>query len=207
MVTRTEYEQQIETGAEQRKQAEEILAGWSGVMETMRQVSGAYFRSRSEGKTYKRNPAHKIRLLCDNMYSLEIYPGRSITGKRRCRTVTVSWADINLLMHRGLDRILTVQLRPNRAPRLARYEIRTVDENVDRLIDSVLSFLRFPEQVIARSGDRCVFCHKVLTDPSSQLRGIGPCCFRYYGDFIRFLRDLQDEDRRDDIDPLGESVN
>ncbi|WP_437194633.1 DUF6011 domain-containing protein [Planctomicrobium sp. SH527] len=48
----------------------------------------------------------------------------------------------------------------------------------ENLVELTKFFLLFPDQVFARSKDRCCCCGRPLTDEISRARGIGPECLR-----------------------------
>ena len=55
--------------------------------------------------------------------------------------------------------------------------------NLKTVCETADSLLRNPLATFGQQADRCVCCHKLLTDLKSRTRGIGPECIKWFSFF------------------------
>jgi hypothetical protein len=196
------YQRDPEAEERVRLRTDEILSENTPMLVALRRAASGYFRARTAGKTYKRDPAIKITIsvpaeVGEPEAKLVIHPGIYSQGGRDNRRVTVraDWIGlvlIHLIPDRDSGRFKQVErigvgLFSDGTVRLGRRYLRTSDVDAERLCSTAGRFLENPAAAVAASGTHCAFCGRALTDPQSRARGIGPECFGHYGDFLRYM--------------------
>jgi hypothetical protein len=188
-----------------KRRTEEILAEHNSSLITLRRAASRYFRSRTAGKAYKRDPAIKIMIrAADSPHMLVIRPAvKKGWARFNERLVTIDPDRIELVLSRQymslrggivLDPKLSIEVRPDDTVSIGRRCLQTSDGDMQIACDTVARFIENPQAALAASGNYCAFCRKHLTDPQSRARGIGPECFGNYGDFLRYLKPAGDTD-------------
>jgi hypothetical protein len=147
-----------------------------------------YFEERTAGKVYTRRPNLSVRLVTEGgpPAKLIIVPA----WNRREKRVDPGALILELLVARSLYHGPSCELRLHVGKSTVRWDnlsCRWGTEALNRILDTVRSFLQDPFITFARSADRCCICDKLLTDGASRARGIGPECLKKAGFFRRML--------------------
>lgn len=134
---------------------------------------------------FARRPTVGLRLNLIDM-GLTIRPGwraakRNCLGKKLLGQVNLDVIHLELL---GPGNLLELKLHADKisTPRLNR-DMAVNKKRLDIVLDTVDDLLMDPMALFSRQADRCVNCHKPLTDDVSRTRGIGPECIRLFACF------------------------
>lgn len=185
---------------------DETVARSMDVLRALGRAAGGYFRSRSEGAIYKRDPALKITLVVPDgedgiRAKVAISPGIATNHRRGDdRRVSVDPSCVHLVLFQ-----INLNAKPGmwgskwyecfsvraclsgEVQREGRWYPMECDVHAEKLCTTAARFVADPAAAVAASGTNCAFCGRALTDPQSRIRGIGPECFGHYGDFLHHL--------------------
>lgn len=151
----------------------------------------AYFNSKAAGRAFKRKPSMRFRTTFEER-QVDVTPGWQSRGSRASREVTLIPNQLAFNLNAFSDRfkayrwVLMLRWQPSTG-----FTFCGVAGGYRRGLVELECLRRF---FVAATADRegtlrggadgrCCFCGKVLTDPVSMSRGIGPECYR---DFVGF---------------------
>jgi hypothetical protein len=152
-----------------------------------------YFASKAAGREFKRKPSMRFRTTFEER-QVDVVPTWSSSGARQTRKVLLIPGQLDFQVNAFSDKfkayhwVLMLRWQPAKG-----LTYRGLAGGYRRGLEELERLHRFFEAATTdREGTlrggadgRCCFCGKVLTDPVSMARGIGPECYR---DFIGFTR-------------------
>jgi len=150
-----------------------------------------YFASKAAGREFKRKPSMRFRTTFEER-QVDVLPAWQSSGARQTRKVLLIPGQLDFNLNAFSERFKAyhwvLMLRWQPATGL---NYRGIAGGYRRGLEELERLHRFFEaatldrEATLRAGaaGRCCFCGKVLTDPVSMARGIGPECYR---DFIGF---------------------
>ena len=163
------------------KTIEDVLTQHVPVLEKLRQSLVAYFHlcvDQSKTKTYTRRPPFALRLPHGD-YVFVIKPTICQMNKVVTLADGLHIESLRVLDDRHSSSVLDVLVFPDSIRKtgwMCDYSLSL--DAAENLVELTKYFLLFPDEVFARSKDRCCCCGKSLTDEISRCRGIGPECLK-----------------------------
>lgn len=146
----------------------------------------SYFDSKAAGREFKRRPSMRFHTSFEER-KVDVVPSWRTSGSRQARRAVLIPSELNFQLSAFSDKFKAyrwvLQLKWQPAKGLT---YRGVAGGFRRGLEELERLHRFFEAATAdREGTlrggaegRCCFCGRVLTDPVSAARGIGPECFR-----------------------------
>lgn len=163
------------------EQIDDVLKEQGSTLETLRQCLVEYFGIRfaeSESKPYYRRPPFALRLPHGD-YVFVAKPTISVSGGIVTLTDGLEIESLRVLDDRHSCTVLNITVRPDEIRKTRwKCDVSLSVDAAENLVELSKFFLLFPDQVFARSKDRCCCCGKPLTDEQSRCRGIGPDCLK-----------------------------
>lgn len=150
-----------------------------------------YFASKAAGREFKRKPSMRFRTTFEER-QVDVLPAWQSSGARQTRKVLLIPGQLYFNLNAFSERfkayhwVLMLRWQPAKG-----FTYRAIAGGYGRGLEELERLHRFFEAATldreaslrAGAAGRCCFCGKVLTDPVSMARGIGPECYR---DFIGF---------------------
>jgi hypothetical protein len=150
-----------------------------------------YFNSKAEGRMFKRKPSMRFRTTFEER-QVDVVPAWSSSGSRQTRKVLLIPGQLDFQVNAFSDKfkayrwVLMVRWQPATSftYRGLAGGYRQGLEELERLHRFFLAATADREGTLRGGADgRCCFCGRVLTDPVSMARGIGPECYRDFAGF------------------------